>query len=466
MTRTPGWLLGIGLAMALSASGASAIDRCSARVNAKTGAVEVGASGLVGSVGWSGSPAQRPVAFANAGECIVDGRARRCRLGGADTLAAITPPAECRVCVHDDGDAPCCAFLKGCTPGPRLRDASFAAGDPRICQGIAGADPACGPVGIWERVDGLVRLGYVSLPDLLVLDPDGTAIMNSRASGGGLECNRAVHTKGGGSEIILDPEHAGTRVLRFRLPDADTLVLGDGGGLEATFARRDAAPGDLSCGSFEVVSRVDGLPMQEGLGGLGFDGTLLWYSDRFEQEVAVNPTTGAVSAPIDLPGIVLSAEGQTLWMRDDARTSMSRLATNGAVLDAVAMPAALLAIGAAPDPARGRLFVSTTSQTGDAHPLLAMQTNAEPDTVIAQPDGGQDYLGITFDGESLWGITFGSAIVRIDPATGEILETFANIPGLPSVRALASAGNGDLFALGIDFSPDQGPTSTVVRVRP
>jgi hypothetical protein len=463
MERTHGLVL--VLALALGASDATAVDRCSARVNPKTGAVEVGAAGLRGTVTWSGSPDGRGVAFVDADRCVAEGRARRCHLGAPGTLAAITPPAECRVCVHDDGATPCCAFLKGCTPGPRLRDASFAAGDPRICQGIGAADPSCGPVGVWERTDGLVRLGYVTQPDLLVLGADGSADLTARGPGGALRCSKGLYSKGTGSEIVLDGDTFAARVLRFRLPDGDTMLLTTAAGTELAFTRHEAIPADLRCGELRIVGRVDGVPIPDGT-GLGFDGGLLRYTGLDGLEVAVDPTTGAVGVPQDLPGRVLTAEGATLWMQDDARTTLTRVAPDGAVLDTVAMPGtpALIAGGAAADPSGGSLFVATTTSTGNAHPLLTIRTAAEPDTVVVAADAEQDFGGLAFDGTKLWAITRDRHIVRLDPAGGRVVETFAPLPGRMAVSALAMV-NGDLVALGMDLDTDPR-AGVILRLQP
>jgi hypothetical protein len=452
---------------------AFAADRCAARVNGKTGAVEVNASGVVGVPTWSGSTAVDGVAFANASACISGDRLRRCRLGVIGTLAEITPPSECRVCVHDGDDPPCCAFIRGCTPGPRLRDASFAAGDPRVCQGLGAADPACGPVGIWERTNGLMLLGYVGTVDLMVLEADGTAKLSTRIDSG-IACGRALHAKGAANDLFLDSSVTGSgaaKLFQFRAPDPERLDLVDSSGNVISFARHAEVPSDLACGEVQVVARFSDLPDPVG-GGLAFDGAALWYTDRDGHEVSVDPSSGAPGATLDLAGEIAAAAGQSFWMThvdQSRREDVTLMARNGAVLDVVTTPVVAgdspSVKGVAVDPQSDRVFLMTSAQDG-TDPLFSVRTAGEPDTFSTLGDGGRDRSTIAFDGRDIWALTFRSNnLVRIDPQTGAAVQTFLLPGGLVRWNGIAAV-NGDLFVVGVEFTAQFEEHGVLIRVRP
>jgi hypothetical protein len=95
-----------------------AVLTCTATVNAKTGNIEVGATGVSGPLLWGDRAGSEPNAFANAATCIVSGKAKKCLLAAAGTPQAIIPPDLCFIYVKDAG-AECAAHIKYCTPGPR-----------------------------------------------------------------------------------------------------------------------------------------------------------------------------------------------------------------------------------------------------------------------------------------------------------------------------------------------------------
>jgi hypothetical protein len=462
------------LLVGLAHTGALAADRCAARVSAKTGAIEVSASGVTGTPTWSGSADVDGVAFANAQACVVGERLRRCRLGAIGTLAEITPPSECRVCVHDGADAPCCAFIRGCTPGPRLKDASFATGDPRVCQGLGATDPACGPVGIWERTSGLLALGYIST-DLMVLQADGTATLSAR-SPAGLACTRALHTKGAGNEVLLDASFLGTghaTLFQFRTPSANDLDLVDSSGGVVSFTRRDEVPGDLACGELQILARFSNLPRGRG-SALAFDGSALWYSDENGREVSVDAATGTPGPTLDLPGVVEAASGQTFWMTQidlTRRQDATQVSRSGAVLDVVTTPAVAgdepSVAAVAVDPRSDRIFLATSGQDG-TRSLLGVRTAGEPDTFTTLGQLGQDYASLAFDGTDLWAVPFRSNnLVRLDAQTGAELQTFLLPGGVVRWNAVAAGTNGDLFILGLEATGSFAETAgVIVRVRP
>jgi hypothetical protein len=93
--------------------------QCKAKVNPKTGAVEISASNVTGTPTWGPTASSTPFGFYNTVACHNAGTQRltNCTLAEPGTNAARTPPAGCAVYVGDSsGDPACVAFLKrACT---------------------------------------------------------------------------------------------------------------------------------------------------------------------------------------------------------------------------------------------------------------------------------------------------------------------------------------------------------------
>ncbi len=104
---------------------------CGVTVNETDGTIKVSANSTNSTLRWGIAAGQENTVFANAGTCISGSSANNCMLGTSGTLAANTPPAGCTIYLADN-TASCSKWLPRCIPGVRLRDSSFAAGDPRI----------------------------------------------------------------------------------------------------------------------------------------------------------------------------------------------------------------------------------------------------------------------------------------------------------------------------------------------
>jgi hypothetical protein len=112
----------IAMVAVLLASGPSdAVERCQAKVNAKTGAVEVGARNVEGNPVWSGTAGGVAQPFEDVSTCFAGDKLKKCHLGDPGTDAERTPPSGCEVHVRDDGPSACAARIRGCTPGVRTR---------------------------------------------------------------------------------------------------------------------------------------------------------------------------------------------------------------------------------------------------------------------------------------------------------------------------------------------------------
>lgn len=443
---------------------ARGVDRCKARANPKSGAIEVSAAGVAGDARWSGAPAGAGIAFADAAACVRRDKVRRCHLGAPGTLAEITPPAECRVCVHDDGES-CCAFVRGCTPGLRPRDDSFAANDPRVCQGAAAADPACAPVGIWVRETGELFSDGNEVLELIELDATGAGRFVIReAPGGTLLCPRLGYVKGPGNELLLDLKdddllqgsERSIAIVRFARPDATSLELVDVDGTRGTFTLADAAPADLACLPLVAVRRFEGLPRPSIRSGLGFDGTSLWYTSEALQGVAVNAITGSPAAPIALPDVspqIHALEGSDFWLLESVVSSTVARRVTAAGVGQDEVHTTILGPGSfvqvlARDPNTGELFL----HGGSPEPLLlTVDATAEPDVLVDTQALPANLQGLAADGTSLWAVNGTSpneqSVVRIDPATAAVTGSFAVPDASVDWSGIAAAG-GRLYLLG------------------
>jgi hypothetical protein len=121
-----------------------AAERCTVQIHPTTGDLAVSATDVAPNPRWGVTPDATTRPFADEGTCLAGDKLRKCGLGAAGTLAARTPPPLCTLCVADDGPAPACCVqhIKGCTPGIRIADASFPAGDPRLAAASGPIDAA------------------------------------------------------------------------------------------------------------------------------------------------------------------------------------------------------------------------------------------------------------------------------------------------------------------------------------
>jgi hypothetical protein len=124
----------------LGAPAARAVDKCSAKLDARSGDLLVAASGVDGSLAWGARAGEEVQPFHDT-SCVKAGRARSCRLAAPGSAAARTPPSDCAVYL-DDGIRPCEARVKGCTPGVRATE--LAADEAAGRLGSMGSVPVAG----------------------------------------------------------------------------------------------------------------------------------------------------------------------------------------------------------------------------------------------------------------------------------------------------------------------------------
>jgi hypothetical protein len=448
-------LLLAALITAGSPSATRAARKCSARTDPRTGAIEVKATGITGSPRWSAVPGGAMTAFADERTCLRRGRLKNCHLGAPDTLALVTPPANCQLCVSDGGAASCCGFVRGCTPGLRVQDPSFPSGDPRFGGG--------GLTGIWQRSSGSLFADQTSSqPEFLVLNADGTGNLNLREPNTGvLTCGGLFHSTSEAALVLdLSQFGFGTPVLLTSQPDGSTLALREVGGDSATFTR--AAAAGAQCSAFTVNARFDGLSVvPDGFSGLAFDGASLWYEeDNTGMVFPIDPATGVLGTPVDLGSSsqfthVHAMQGTDFWAHCGCGGSQDaqRRTMAGATVDSVDTETDLadrIGIrGIAYDGVGNVLFLHGRSANTGVQRLLRVNSNAEPDVLLGAVDFPVPLRSMTWDGANLWAIVSFSppVVIRVDVNTATATATYAVPDATVEWQGIAAVGS-HLFLVG------------------
>lgn len=208
----------VGAVLLLTATPPSrAAEKCKIKI-LKTGEIQVSAKAVDANPRWGTTPSDLNTSFFNEGTCYDAAKLKlnKCNLGDPATLAGITPPFNCQICIGDDGPNDCCIFSKGCSPGMRMRDASFAVGDPRI-EALYSPDTST------LRFDGV---------NLQIVDGSGDTSGAENGKGnliiGYNEDDSPSAPRTGSHNVVVGPRHGWTR--------NSGMVLGRGNRIQAPYA--------------------------------------------------------------------------------------------------------------------------------------------------------------------------------------------------------------------------------------
>lgn len=130
-------LIGVG-------GSAHAVTKCKVKVD-KFGELLVDAQGVTGALLHDADGDGVFAPFANGVFCVDNGKAKKCKLADHGTLAARTPPEDCRLTLMDDDGVFVCAHYKGCVVG--LREGGFGPRGDTGAEGPQGPTGAAGPQG-------------------------------------------------------------------------------------------------------------------------------------------------------------------------------------------------------------------------------------------------------------------------------------------------------------------------------
>jgi hypothetical protein len=198
----------------------------------------------------------------------------------------------------------------------------------------------------------------------------------------------------------------------------------------------------------EIVREYGPFPGIDSVAGVTYDGQQVWFAagDKLN---AFDPASGEVVRSIDVPGHAGTAfDGQHLYQIEEGRIQKVDPKT-GRVLATIPAPAGGGHSGLAW--AEGTLWV------GQYENRKIHQVDSQTGAVLRTIESNRFVTGVTWTDGELWHGTWEgdeSELRRVDPRTGEVLETIEMPPGV-GVSGLESDG-GDRFFCG-------GGTSGKVR---
>lgn len=292
----------------------------------------------------------------------------------------------------------------------------------------------------------------------LVLRDDGTGSI-VLTSGGADGCLPVRYLQSG-DQLAMDlsafeaPQVGRLFTLAEVGDDAITMFDGEG---RIIFMERAAEP---VCPTMTELSRLDGLPSSSGFADVEFDGTLLYYT-------SVDPTNGTrlrsvvpasgTLAFVDVdPPEVQALQGPAFWVAQIfAGADTVTLETPApALLDTIdtgTLGNPVLSLAMAVNPADNHVWILGRPDTG-SNVLLEVNPAGSPGTVIdriALRDG-LELSGLAYDGTNLWSVTttLVPSLSCIDPATGEVIDSFQFPDPLTSWRSVAVTPSGQIFAIG------------------
>jgi streptogramin lyase len=200
-------------------------------------------------------------------------------------------------------------------------------------------------------------------------------------------------------------------------------------------------------------------------GGTAFDGSL-WIADRGgEALVRLDPRTPAVSGRFDVPGdprLVAAGPGG-LWAalatpgRDDVTLARVDPESGRVAARADAGPVVALAV------AGGSVWAVVEATTDDTPPEGLYRYDAATGALVERIDVlGTWYLAAA--GDELWSLAGDGTVVRIDAASGRILDRIRGAVPASGATAAAAAVIADAGGAWVLHAPVSG-TTTVARVQ-
>ncbi len=296
-------------------------------------------------------------------------------------------------------------------------------------------------------VAGLATFGTTTDVTAMTLRPDGTGrvFLRDRLTGA-KDCLRTFALFNGDT-LVLDfaAETTTDAIFNLALEDytfffpvvvADRYMLGlaDEEGQVALFSRQTEPPAEVSCGGLEVIDQFDGLPEPQFFSDLVlFNGDLVFNSGAAGQIESFGPGTGTLGTPLGPTSnrLVQTSQDGFLWThcgcggsRDAFKRTLLVLGDTVSSEDEMGGPITFRAM--AYDSINDRLWLHGRPFDDEFGRFFVVNTNGEPDVVEQEISFNRDLRALAFDGADLWGVvTIASqSVVRIEPSTGKVLETF------------------------------------------
>lgn len=191
----------------------------------------------------------------------------------------------------------------------------------------------------------------------------------------------------------------------------------------------------------EILSEYGPLPGIDRVGGVTYDGQNVWLATG-DKLTAIDPAQGTIKRSLDVAATAGTAfDGQHLYQIANGRIHKIDPAT-GQVLSTIPTPSE--------DDNSGLAWAEGSLWVGQPDAKKILQINPETGAIIRTIESNRIVTGVTWVDGELWHGTWEendeSDVRRIDPQTGEVLESLEMPAGL-GVSGLESDG-GDRFFCG------------------
>ena len=184
-------------------------------------------------------------------------------------------------------------------------------------------------------------------------------------------------------------------------------------------------------------------PGMDKVHGVTFDGTKVWFA-RGESLVAIDPASGALAGEVAVAADAGTAfDGRFLWQIADDRIQK---------VD----PRSGQVVGSIPAPTQGRdsglTWAEGTLWVGEYRARKIHQIDAKTGAILRTIESDRFVTGVSWTNGELWHATMESdesELRRVDPKTGEVLESLA-LPAGVTVSGLEADGTGVFYCGGSD----------------
>lgn len=295
--------------------------------------------------------------------------------------------------------------------------------------------------------------------DFLELNADGTGRGYASAVGAQLGCGNLLFAAIDESVVRIDfPDGNVNRTFRYLVDEAE-LTLIDENGAATVFTTAAAIPAASQCGTAVPVARV---VLERGAGSntsMVTDGTNLYFHDGLSL-VSITVATLTANAPITTVGVYnkpITMEGADFWgdCNCGGSSDMRRTTLSGVMVDALDTGTDLsheLGIDAAAFDGT-KMWIMGYAYAEQRTELLRVDTAAEPDVLEAVIPLAFYTSTLSLSAGTFWSIgdLLGSALVSIDPATGNVMRT-VDLPANYYYQGLVVIGQ-DAYLLGEDDVP-------------
>lgn len=344
----------------------------------------------------------------------------------------------------------------------------------------AGVGDPIGPdlAGVWRRESGRLFSFAEEQLEYLVLDEDGSIRASVRnQSTNILECRNGLYARVTDDAMVMSFDAgpnvqsiAGSGLMLFEMPDADTLYLMDRDEM-TTFVREAEWPEVSQCKQPVVEQIFEDLAVRPSFdSGLAYDGTSLWFRDDFGMIYPIDPESGELGMPVNLTRSenVQAAQADDFWGVCQCGAGLVERRTKQDVLvdyvtetelgvDFRAQSAAfdktgkVLWIFGQEGVERRRGFLKV-----DAEPLDPM-----PNELLEHVEFDTHLNGIAANGAFLWAI-YHRSIVKIDTQTYQSVATYTLQGDYVDWYGIAVVGN-YLYVIGENYELGTGVLMKVAK---